>query len=257
MHSKTVIGFCIGLFVSFQSVAQVDSLKLQADQAYIDGDYDQAIELYGAILGQEMISAEVEYNLGNAYFKSGQIAPAILHYERALRLAPDDEDIRFNLRLANMQVKDRVDEMPELFFVKWGEKFMRFLTVDGWAWSVVISFILSIIGFLAFRFLSQEGLRRLAFFMGLIALIWSIFSGYAAQHSYANLTDDPRAVLLAPTVNAKSEPQQNGKVLFVIHEGLVVEVVEERNGWSRIRLTNGSIGWIRSDQLIAIRPESL
>ncbi|MBL4587510.1 MAG: tetratricopeptide repeat protein, partial [Flavobacteriales bacterium] len=90
------------LLTSLSGFAQVGNLKSEADQAYISEDYSKATELYEQILSQEYVSAEVHYNLGNAYFKTGNIAPAILHFERAKKLAPNDEDIIFNLKLANL-----------------------------------------------------------------------------------------------------------------------------------------------------------
>ena len=232
--------------------AQVDSLKLNADKAYMDENYTEAAALYEKILSQEYVSPEVHFNLGNAYFKSGQIAPSILNYERALKLAPTDEDVLFNLKLANLSVKDRVEEIPQMFFVKWWKTVLSAFTTDGWAWSVVISLLLALVGFLLFRFSSEEGMRRLTFYTAVIALIWAGFSTYAAQKSFDHAVNDNRAVVFVYTVNAKSAPDKKGKDLFVMHEGLVVTVSDELNGWSRIKLSNGNVGWVESGVIVPI-----
>lgn len=232
------------LVLSTAAFAQVDALKIEADQAFIEERYADAIRGYEEILTQEYVSAEVNYNLGNAYFKAGQIAPSILNYERALKLAPNDEDILFNLKLANLSVKDRVEDIPQLFFVQWWSVILKTFSVDGWAWSVVGAFIIALLGFLVFRFSSEEGIKRLTFYTSVLALFWAGFSLYAAQLTFNHAVNDDRAVVFAATINAKSAPNQKGKDLFVIHEGLVVTLSDELNGWVRIKLSNGNVGWV-------------
>jgi len=233
-------------------MAQVETTKAEADQAFIEERYSDAITGYEEILTQEYVSAEVHYNLGNAYFKAGQIAPSILNYERALKLSPKDDDIQFNLKLANLSVKDRIEEIPQLFFITWWEAVLKTFTTDGWAWSAVISLILALGGLLLFRFSSEEGMKRLTFYSGIIALLWFGFSIFAAQTNYSHAVNDKRAVVFASTVNAKSAPDQKGKDLFVIHEGLVVSTSDALNGWVRIRLSNGSVGWIPENSVLPI-----
>lgn len=236
----------------FTLFAQVEQLKAEADQAYTAEEHQKAAELYQQIIDMEYVSAEVEYNLGNSYFKIGQIAPAILHFERALKLAPNDEDIQFNLKLANLSVKDKVEPIPQLFFVEWWHQIIRAFSTDGWAWNAVIAFILSLIGFLLFRFSSEEGIRRLTFYAGMVTILWSGFSVYAAQKNFNHALNDNRAVVFAATINAKSAPDKKGKDLFVIHEGLVVTVSDELNGWSRIKLSNGNVGWVPESTIVKI-----
>jgi len=226
------------------SFAQVDSLKTQADQAYIAEEYSTSAELYEQIITQQYVSAEVHYNLGNAYFKTRNIAASILNYERAKKLAPTDEDILFNLKLANLSVKDKVEEIPQLFFVNWWKTILQTFATDGWAWSSVVSIFIGLIGLLLFKFSNQEAMRRLTFYVGIITLSWGAFSIYAAQRSFNHAINDKRAVIFTPTLNAKSAPDKKGKDLFVIHEGLVVTVTDELNGWVRIKLKNGNVGWI-------------
>lgn len=251
LRSSFIIGILAAL-LPFSVSAQVDQLKAQADQAFIAEEHQKAAELYQQILDQEYVSAEVEYNLGNAYFKIGQIAPSILHYERALKLAPADEDIQFNLKLANLSVKDKVESIPQLFFINWWNQIIKVFSTDGWAWNAVISFVLALAGFLLFRFSSEEGIRRLTFYAGIILLLWSGFSIYAAQKNFTHAVNDKRAVVFAATINAKSAPDRKGKDLFVIHEGLVVTVSDELNGWYRIKLSNGNVGWVPDSAVVKI-----
>ncbi|MFT4981036.1 MAG: tetratricopeptide (TPR) repeat protein [Bacteroidia bacterium] len=246
-------GLLILLMFAFNAVfGQVEITKSEADQAFIEQRYADAIGLYEEILGQQYVSTEVHFNLGNAYFKAGKIAPSILNYERAAKLSPNDEDIVFNLKLANLSVKDRVEEIPQLFFVDWWEAALITFPVDGWAWSIIISMLMALTGFSLFKFSSEEGMRRLTFYSALLATLWFGFSVYAAQKSFNHAANDNRAVVYAYTINAKSAPDKKGKDLFVMHEGLVVTVSDELNGWVRIKLSNGSVGWVPADVLVMI-----
>ena len=251
MH-RNRLAYLIAMFIlSFSSMthAQVENTKLEADQAFIEERYAEAVELYEGLLSKEYVSAELHYNLGNAYFKTNQVASAILHYERALKLAPNDEDIQFNLKLANLSIKDKVEDIPQLFFINWWNTVIKTFTTDGWAWNAVVAFAIGLLGFLIFRFSSEEAMKRLTFYAGVLSITWGVFSVYAAQKNFVHAVDDNRAVVFATTVTAKSAPDKKGKDLFVIHEGLVVTVSDELNGWVRIKLSNGDVGWIQKESV--------
>lgn len=238
--------------VSVVFAQQPLELKASADAAYVAGDFAIAVDGYEQVLAQGQVSAEVHFNLGNAYFKSGRIASSILDYERAQKLAPQDEDIAFNLKLAQLSIKDRIEVMPELFFITWWKATLRALPMDGWAWSAIISLLLVLLGLGIFRFSASEGLRRTLFYTAILVGLWGLFSGYAAQQQYHRLLNDDRAVVMRPTVNVKSAPEQGGKDLFVIHEGLVVQVTETIGNYYRIRLADGNVGWVPQEAVEGI-----
>ncbi len=229
-----------------------EALKLAGDSAYVAGLYDSAIESYESVLGTGAESAEVLFNLGNAYFKTKRIAPAILNYERALKLAPDDEDIRFNLRLASLTIIDRIEEIPRLFLFEWWEAVPAALPMDSWAWIAVLSLMLAFVALAVFRLSSNESARRMLFYGAMVASMAGLFAGYAAQQQYDRLFNDDRAVVLRPTLNVKSAPEQSGKDLFVVHEGLVVRITDRIGDWYRIRLTDGNVGWVTSESIEGI-----
>jgi tetratricopeptide (TPR) repeat protein len=231
---------------------QPAELKASADAAYVAGDFGAAVDGYEQVLAQGQVSAEVHFNLGNAYFKSGRIASSILNYERAQKLAPQDEDIVFNLKVAQLSSKDRIEVMPELFFITWWKATLRALPMDAWAWSAIISLLLVLLGLGIFRFSASEGLRRTLFYTAILVGLWGLFSGYAAQQQYRRLLNDDRAVVMRPTVNVKSAPEQSGKDLFVIHEGLVVRVTETIGNYYRIRLADGNVGWVPQEAVEGI-----
>ena len=124
-----------------------DVTKTKGDSAYIKEDYTAAIQIYEALL-KNGEAAEVYYNLGNSYYKIGEIAKAVLNYERALLLQPGNSDIRANLEVARAKTIDKVEAIPEVFFVSWIKSLINSMSVDAWATLGIISFILLIVSIL-------------------------------------------------------------------------------------------------------------
>src|SRR5208283_3571750 len=127
--------FCILFLLLVPSLLIADEASLQIEQAnqlYRSGTYQKAAELYEQILKNGYESPALYYNLGNAYFKMQNIPAAILSYERGKRLAPRDEDILYNLRLANLRVVDKIEPLPQLFLIEWWNAFVNFFSSDGW-----------------------------------------------------------------------------------------------------------------------------
>jgi tetratricopeptide (TPR) repeat protein len=113
--------------------------KQDADKAYKVGNYQQAITDYRDML-RRGVSADLYYNLGNAYFRTDSLTQAILAYERASLLSPGDEDIRFNLQFARSKTIDKITPQSEMFFVSWYKSMVNFTSVDRWArWALVPS----------------------------------------------------------------------------------------------------------------------
>lgn len=238
------IWLVVAAFGFTQASAQVEAIKESADQAYLNGAIDSAITAYESILAQEYRSAEVYYNLANAYYKKEDIARSILNYERALKLAPNDEDIEFNLRLANLRTVDKIEAVPEFKLFTMLRNVHQHLPMDTWAW---LSFGVALLGALLLIMYFQSGnpfLKKLGFFGSMVSIVIFSFVIYQAQASYMDITDDPRAVIIQPTLNVKSSPDLSGNDLFVIHEGMVVTVVDETLGWQRIKLPDGNVGWV-------------
>lgn len=89
----------------------LESSWQSANQFYSDGNYEDAVNQYESILNSGYESSELYFNLGNAYFKLNQIPSAILYYEKARKLAPEDEQINFNLSLANSRIVDKMEPL--------------------------------------------------------------------------------------------------------------------------------------------------
>ncbi|HRH67712.1 MAG TPA: tetratricopeptide repeat protein, partial [Bacteroidia bacterium] len=124
-----------GMTSTFSSLSAADNasdLFHQGNIAYQKGDYITAVQLYSGLLKSGKVSSEVYYNLGNAYYKTDSIAKAILSYERAKKLNPDDEDVAVNLKIASLRVVDKIEPLPKIFYKQWLHSLATAFSADNW-----------------------------------------------------------------------------------------------------------------------------
>ncbi|MCD6354486.1 MAG: tetratricopeptide repeat protein, partial [Prolixibacteraceae bacterium] len=157
----------------------------KANALYSSEKYQEAISAYEQILATGEESAKVYFNLGNAYYKAGDVNNAILSFERAKLLAPNDKDIDFNLSIANQYVVTSIDKLPQPFFLRWRDSVLNKYTVDGWSEISIGAFILFLVLIGLFIFSKTITIRRVSFWLGIFTLIFSglTFSFAARQKS--------------------------------------------------------------------------
>lgn len=229
------------LFIAAQDPSQ---LITEANQLYQDENFPGAIEKYEQILNEGYVSEYLYYNLGNAYYRTGQLGYAILYYEKGLKLSPNDEDLRYNLAIANARTIDQIKEVPKLFIVKWWETFLTLLTINGWAAVLSLFYIVLLIS-LALYFTARTGRkRRLGFLSGSISLAILVFVTIVFVSSVQREASSNFGVLLQQEVSAKQSPDSKSSDVFVIHEGLKFAIEDQVNDWSKIRLSDGKVGWL-------------
>ena len=223
--------------------------KAEADSAYVRGQYQQAISDYESLLKQGA-SAELYYNLGNAYYRTENIPQAVLNYERALLLSPGDRDIRFNLQIARSKTFDKIVPESEMFFVTWYRAMVNMMSVDGWARTALFAMGLTIILLLVYLFADRLWLRKAGFFGGVALLILFVMSNLFAWQQKQDLINRKGAIIFAPSVTVKSTPAANGTDLFILHEGTKVVIIDgSMKDWKEIRLADGKEGWIESKKI--------
>ena len=223
--------------------------KAEADSAYIRGQYQQAIKDYEMLLKQGA-SADLYYNLGNAYYRSENITRAVLNYERALLLSPGDRDVRFNLQIARAKTIDKIVPESEMFFFTWYRSLVNLMSVDAWAWTALIALALLIVLLLVYLFSDRIWLRKIGFFGGFVLLILFALSNLFAWQQKQDLLFRKGAIVISPSVTVKSTPAKNGTDLFILHEGTKVSITDgTMKGWMGIRIADGKEGWIESNMI--------
>ena len=254
-HSSPVTGIfncliiCLILLLSVAWQARgEDTIITKFDRAnkyYQQQDYENAIKSYEEVLKANRISAAVYFNLGNAYFKTGNVAKSLLNYERAHKFAPDDEDIDFNLKVAALKVVDKIDPIPMVFYKHWINSMALALRMDVWSKIFIALVWLTSFLFAAFIVASSPIRKKLFFVVAMLFLIFSLSSFYFTTVQDNLVNHDQHAIVMMASSYVKSSPDEKGNDQFILHEGTKVEVLDEFNDWRKIKIANGSIGWIK------------
>ncbi len=216
----------------------------KAEILYADKQYADAANIYASMF-QYGESAELYYNYANALYKSNQIGLAILNYERALRLDPMNEDIKFNLEFVNRMKIDKIEPIERFFMNEWFDSLASMLTSNEWAYTSLVSFILMLIFALVYLFRSKVWLRKIAFFSAIFLFFFSIYALANAFKIKGLIENNPAAIVLASSVSVKSSPDDSGTEVFVIHEGTKVNVLSTLSTWAEVRLADGNVGWLQ------------
>lgn len=215
----------------------------EARTAYEAGDFETAAEHYRGALAAGADHALVHYNLGNALFKSGELGEAIASYVRAHRLAPRDERIRANLRVARAQIRDRElagGDLPAVFApVRW--LYQRF-SLNEWWTIALVGFALIVLVSIAGHWDRLERARAHRLVIGL-AVVVALAATMGAVR-YRTEVARTAAVVVDQEVEVRSGPGSDYSLAFRIHEGLQVRVSERRPDWVRIDLGGELVGWV-------------
>jgi tetratricopeptide (TPR) repeat protein len=251
--SRSLILFTIISLSSFLfPISSGAATKAEADSAYVNGNFQKAINEYESLLRQGA-SAEIYYNLGNAYYRTENITRAVLNYERALLLSPGDGDIRFNLQIARSKTIDKIVPESEMFFVTWYRSLVNMMSVDGWGRTALVSLALVIVLFLVYLFSVRVWMQKVGFFGGGVLLVLFVISNIFAWQQRQNLLYRQGAIVVAPSVTVKSTPAQNGTDLFILHEGTKVIITDSSmKNWREVRLADGKKGWIEIKKIEVI-----
>lgn len=221
----------------------------EADDAYRSGDYLAAIEQYEAVLAKGYTSADLYYNLGNAYYRTGQMGPAILYYERALRLNPSMGDAAENLALAESQTVDRITVLPKLFIVRWVDALC--IHVSPLGWRVVWLVLLALLGasVVLFRLGGSRGWRKTGFVGGIVVALLLVLATWLLLRSTHRYNAHADAVVMPQAIAVKSSPEAQGTDKLFLHEGTRLTITDSLAGWYKVTIADGTTGWCQSNDI--------
>lgn len=229
-----------------------ETLWDQANTAYINADYHAAIELYGELLSRNLRSAKLYYNLANACFKDGQTGRAILYYHKALRLAPGNDDIRYNLSVAEARAKDRIEAIPDFFLTEWVRAVRRTMSCTAWSLLSLAALVLALGLFLLYLLATRLSLRKAGFYGTILAGVLFVLTTSFAAGERREMLDDTQAVVMAVSTAVKSSPDKSSTDLFVLHEGTLVSITDRLDGWCEITIADGKKGWLEAKTIETI-----
>jgi tetratricopeptide (TPR) repeat protein len=245
----TIVGALLALLFAGPARAdRVDEAWKRGMDAYFQGDYSAAIAAYEQLDRHGVVSSDLYYNLGVAYFRQGQLGRAIWAFERAAALDPEADDARFNLvqarRLAERRAIDKIEgaERDPAWI-----RVVTVLTTSTQTWLFLILYL----GCFALLFLWRRapGDLRAAFGAGAAILAVAAVLAGALLVGRAALDRIPFGVILPDQVAVKEGADPNYRTSFDVHAGLRVRLLEREQDWVRIQLANGLEGWVRAQDV--------
>ncbi len=243
-----IVFICFGVFIFTPHKAMADSTAVFIDaiQDYKTGDFQQAALKFESIAQSHVHNPYLYYNIGNSYLKAKETGHAILWYERAKILAPNDPDLNFNLDYAHGLVKDKKEDsvkiMEILFF--W----------DNLISIKIIQIMAVCFSALFFIWASIQVIRKQKVFSGFGIILFSLFTittaivsvNYYKQAAWLN------AVIVKNEAVIRSGMADTSTKLFTLHAGTKIRVLEQRDGYLKIRFSNDKIGWVKTGHAIII-----
>jgi len=249
MKSHKLIAIIFLQFLWILGFSQTEKIFEEASELYQNQEYTKAINLYDSLLNSGTESFELYYNMGNAYYQKEDYASAILNYMKAKKIDPNDEDLEYNLALANLRIADKIDPLPTFVLKQWWMNFINFFSEKQWTIINLIFWALAMV--LAYIFFTTSGgsRKKAVFWIGITMLIISFVTGLAGYKQYQNTIQHKAAIVMTPTVNIKSSPDEESSTVFVIHQGTKVSIKVKIKDWYQIKIANGNQGWIKVEDV--------
>ena len=241
------------LFTQISLFAQeLEILMQNGNDFYQNKQYEEAIGSYETILNQGFLSSELYYNLGNSYYRMGNLGKAILYFEKSLKVSPSNDDAVHNLKLANARTVDKIQEIPPLFFIKWWNILLTSFTSVGWQLIIFVFYILLLICVALYFLIRNIQVQKYAFIFGSLNIIALLFSVIFFFSSLERESSKEYGILQKSVETVKISPDKQSDDAFVVHEGIKFKIEDEVNNWVKIKLSDGKVGWLPNNSFEVI-----
>lgn len=232
------------MFVSFVNAQEAQSVFKKANEQYQAESYKEAVTSYNSVLEKGFTSSEVYFNLGNAYFKTNQLAKAIYSYEKALFIDPSNKDAQVNLGYANDRIVDRIKTIPMSAFEKFNNTILALFSYNGWAKITVTCSLLAGLLWIFFFFSTQSGVKKMFFTLSVVISTCCFIGLGIAYQQYSRTQNTVNAIVFLEEVSVKEEPRDNALEVFSLHEGTKVKVLDRVGEWHKVKIVDGQVGWL-------------
>ncbi len=229
-----------------------EELWAKGNNEYINGNYSKSIRYYMAIENQGLRSVPLYYNLGNAYFKLGDVAHSMLYYHRALKIEPSNEDTKHNIDVVQSHTKDKIESIPLFILLEWNNAIRSSLSILGWSITSIVAWGGLLLFLLLFLLSRQLAHKKLGFYGALLCAVVLLISTSYAIGERREIVDNHEAIVMSQSLAVKSSPISSSTDLFILHAGTKVALLTTLEGWSKIVIADGRQGWVESRQLEVI-----
>ncbi|MGA1150402.1 MAG: tetratricopeptide repeat protein [Flavobacteriaceae bacterium] len=247
-----IVIFC-GLGALLHAQASMQPLFEEGNQAYNEGEYSKAVALYEQVLKMGQHSTALYFNLGNAHYRLNHVAESIFYYEKAKQLDPTNEAVIMNSVFAKNMTLDAIEPLPQTQLQVLESKLLSLFSLSTLGRITVVLFWLFVLLFLGYLFVGSSILKRTLFFTSLLALCLGIASFSIGIVKNKKEKELHEAILFSKQIDVWSEPNAQGELLFTLHEGTKIEWLDTLEEWNKIRIANGSEGWIKNAELRSLK----
>ena len=230
----------------------IAGLWQKAGESFAAGQWQNALNYYLTIEGEGLESADLYYNIGNAYFKMDDNAHAILYYEKALKVEPSHGDAAHNLDIARLTTLDKIDSVPDFILVSWFRSIRQGLSADAWAWVTLALLAAAGVLFLLFRHGASGALPKISFIAACVAGALAVGTFTFSLLQKNSHTRQDSAIVTSPVCSVKSSPADGGNTVFVLHEGTKLRLLDNVGDWSKIEIADGRQGWAKAGTIEVI-----
>ena len=234
------------LFFFNYTLGQSPSVVFEnANTAYNNAKYEKAVSLYKEILDQGEYSAALYYNLANCYYRLNNVGESVFYYEKAQLLNPNDQDTKVNAAFAQNMAIDAVELLPQTQLTHMKNSFFNSFSTEGWAiLAVVLAWLFAL--FIGLYLWNKAPFLKRTFFI--LAILSSLLLVSSISISFMKSSTEESTIygiLFSEKIDVWAEPNSRSEVLFLIHEGTKVQLLDALQEWQKIKIANGSEGWIK------------
>ena len=229
------------LFVISKNIGANNDLFKEGNDLYLNGNYAEAILKYNSILLNNIETYEIYYNLGNCYYKTEDLANAIWHYEKSLKIERNEKTIQ-NLAIVNLKTIDKIEPLPQLFYKKWLTSISKSSNTKSWQILALIC-IWSILLLRTLIFPNSSKKNSISNILLFLAILFL----FIANFSYKSVIEKKEGIIFSSSLIVNSAPVDNSTNLFSLHSGTKIEIIDEIKNWINIRLSDGRSGWIEKE----------
>jgi hypothetical protein len=244
------LGFLILLGASRSRAQGKEQFFLTGNTAYQEGRYEDALASYKKIVEMGFTSGPLYFNMGNCYYKMREIGRTVLFYERAKKFIPKDEDLKFNLSLANLAVVDKIEQREPFLLFRIVRGFTHLMPQAVLMWVVAGSYLMFISAAIVWIASRRPAVRMLGFRLGILFGILFLVFGLSLIGRIRESKDTVEGVILEDRVDVMSAPSDGeGVEVFSLHEGTKVRLDQRSGEWVEIVLADGKVGWVKREVL--------
>jgi len=216
----------------------------KGNQFYSQKAYDSAAACFELIAAQKPVNAVLYYNLGNTYYRLNRIGPAVLNYERCLNIDPQFRDAKENLLLTETRISNHIQTVSDIFFIKWWNSLTHPVKAAAWSVSALVVFVLACV-ILLIRKINKTQTKFLPVqVVYVLGFVWCILITLAIVASNKQMRNVGAVVMQNDTPLLNNE--LHGKPITQLPEGTVVTILEEKDMWVNVRISDGRSGWVQN-----------